>query len=186
MLIKITLGVHLLLGIDSVIKNLFNVLNTYTKRSVHLPLNSKRYKEFNWLHVLLFSIFCGHRGHAQKWEGRGREKSAKVALPFPLSFSLPPYPLPLSMPATQATALLYLNACNRLQSYYHALPHLKGKKRVIKFVSQKFNQKFDDYHWTPLCRHSVYWTVPLVSVLHGVHCPCTLNTHNVIKLTAVA
>ena len=54
------------------------------------------------------------------------------------------------MPAMQATALLYLNACNRLQSYYHASPHLKGKKRVIKFVSQKFNQKFDDYHWTPL------------------------------------
>ena len=56
-LIKITLGVHLLLGIDSVIKNLFKVLNTYKKRSVHLPLNSKRYKEFNLLHILLFSIF---------------------------------------------------------------------------------------------------------------------------------
>ena len=100
-----------------------------------------------WILFLLSLFFICT---SQKWEGRGREKSAKVALPFPLSFSLPPYPLPLSMPATQATALLYLNACNRLQSYYHALPHLKGKKRVIKFVSQKFNQKFDDYHWTPL------------------------------------
>ena len=140
--------------------------------------------------IFAFFIFHLHfwpAWQAQKWEGRWREKSAKVALPIPLSFSLPPYPLPLSMPATQATALLYLNACYRLQSYYHALPHLKGKKRTIKCVSQKFNQKFDDS--LPLdspCRHSVYWTVPLVSVLHGVHCPCTHNTHNVIKLTAVA
>ena len=80
MLIKITLGVHRLLGIDSVIKNLFNVLNTYTKRSVHLPLNSKRYKEFNLLHVLLFSIFCWASWPRAKMggEGRGREKSAKA------------------------------------------------------------------------------------------------------------
>ena len=87
-LIKITLGVHLLLGIDSVIKNLFKVLNTYKKRSVRLRSNSKSYKEFNLLHILLFSIFrwaswptnsarLASAWHAQKWEGRGREKSAK-------------------------------------------------------------------------------------------------------------
>ena len=72
MLIKITLGVHLLLGIDNVIKNLFNVLNTYTKRSVHLPLNSKRYKEFNLLHVLLFSIFCWASWTRAKMGGEGK------------------------------------------------------------------------------------------------------------------
>ena len=72
MLIKITLGVHLLLGIDSVIKNLFNVLNAYTKRSVHLPLNSKRYKEFNLLHVLLFSIFCWASWPRAKMGGEGK------------------------------------------------------------------------------------------------------------------
>ena len=122
-----------------------------------------------------------------KMGGEEEGEKCKSGSPNPLSFSLPPYPLPLSMPATQATALLYLNACNRLQSYYHALPHLKWKKRTIKFVSQTFDQKFDDS--LPLdspCRHSVYWTAPLVSVLHGVYCRCTRNTHNVIKLTAVA
>ena len=32
----------------------------------------------------------------------GREKSAYPLSPIPFSFSLPPYPLPLSTPATQA------------------------------------------------------------------------------------
>ena len=87
-LIKITLGVHLLLGIDSVMKNLFKVLNTYKKRSFHLRSNSKRYKEFNLLHVFLFSIFCwaswptnsarlASASHAQKWEGRGGGRKAR-------------------------------------------------------------------------------------------------------------
>ena len=87
-LIKITLGVHLLLGIDSVIKNLFKALNTDKKRSVHLRSNSKRYKEFNLLHVFLFSIFCwaswptnsarlASASHAQKWEGRGGGEGEK-------------------------------------------------------------------------------------------------------------
>ena len=93
-LIKITLGVHLLLGIDSVIKNLFKALNTDKKRSVHLRSNSKRYKEFNLLHVFLFSIFCwaswptnsarlASASHAQKWE-----KSAKNGWRINMCFML--------------------------------------------------------------------------------------------------
>ena len=50
----------------------------------------------------------------QKQKGEGRDKSVKGGKGIPLPFSLPPYPLPLSTPATQAiirllSGLLYLS-----------------------------------------------------------------------------
>ena len=59
----------------------------------------------------MLSSFTQPAWQAQK--GEGREKSAKVgkrkgsSFPNPPPFSIPPYPLPLSTPATQAK--LYIN-----------------------------------------------------------------------------
>ena len=53
---------------------------------------------FLLLNVQTFKKGNSLRGRRKKGRGRGKEKSAKNPPPF----SLPPYPLPLSTPATQA------------------------------------------------------------------------------------
>jgi len=111
-----------------------------------------------------------------KMGGEGEGEKCESGSPNPTLF------FPSSLSPTPFNAF-YAGYCASLSECLQQATVLLS----IKFVSQKFNQKFDDS--LPLdspCRHSVYWTVPLVSVLHGVHCPCTHNTHNVIKLTAVA
>ena len=60
LLIKISIGVNILFGIDSVIDLLMVLI--YKKRSVLLPLNSNRYKESNLQCFVIFHSFAGHHG----------------------------------------------------------------------------------------------------------------------------
>ena len=97
-------------------------------------LQSVRYVKgiaFNWYHsegniVLLFSgsfpLACV--AGAKRGGGRGREKSAKDPLsPVPLLF--PPYPLPLSAPASQASFPVFHVMRQSITATPSALMHLK-------------------------------------------------------------
>ena len=78
LLIKITFCVRLLFGIDSVIKNPFEGPQHIQKYSVHLPLNSKGYKELNLLrHLLRRGLLLG----CLRW-------TLKNKLVLPAKFSL--------------------------------------------------------------------------------------------------
>ena len=62
--------------------------------------------------LILLTRIDSLRGSCKNGRGEGREKSTKAGKsdalsPIPLLFSLPPYPLPLSTPATHANPQSY-------------------------------------------------------------------------------
>ena len=75
-----------------------------SRNRIKYPKNTTR-KELASNTIHLFQTFSVHslRGRHKKGKEKRRERRLLPLSPIPLRFSLPPYPLPLSTPVTQAT-----------------------------------------------------------------------------------
>ena len=95
-----------------------------------------------------FITLSSLRGRRKKGRGKGSgEKGPLPSLLVPLLFSLPPYPLPLSTPATQATPywnpisyMLGVPIFSSLTMYEIHSKHSQGRNKTLQLSNLQFSR----------------------------------------------